>query len=104
LLNLFLLWSPRPLSLAVLSLIFILMQNPCDPPMSVVEFLRNLVLFLMKRWVFTKREIILYFRLWIVLWVKILAMFLLLRKVLESSITLIVQATIHLPWKTPDAS
>jgi hypothetical protein len=28
LLNLFLLWSPQPLSLAVLSLIFILMQIP----------------------------------------------------------------------------
>jgi hypothetical protein len=71
--------------------------------MSVVAFLRNLVLFLMKRCFFTKRETIL-FRLWIVLWVKILAMFLLLWKVLESSITLIVQVTIHLPWKIPEAS
>jgi hypothetical protein len=72
--------------------------------MSVMAFLRNLVFILMMRWFFTKRETILIFRLWIVLWVKILAMFLLLQKVLESSLTLIVQATIHLPWKTPEAS
>jgi hypothetical protein len=72
--------------------------------MSVVAFLRNLIFILMMRWLFTKRETILIFRLWIGLCVKILAMFLLLRKVLESSLTLIVQATIHLPWKTPEAS
>jgi hypothetical protein len=71
--------------------------------MSVVAFSRSLVFFLIMRCFFTKRVTLLIFCLQIVLRLKALAMFL-LQKVLDSSLTPIVQATIHLPWKIPEAS
>jgi hypothetical protein len=72
--------------------------------MRIVAFSRSLVFFLMMRCFFTKRVTVLIFCLRIVLRLKALAMFLLLQKVLDSSLTPIVQATIHLPWKIPEAS
>jgi hypothetical protein len=72
--------------------------------MSVVAFSRSLVFFLMMRCFSTKRVAVHIFCLRIVLRLKALAMFLLLQKVLDSFLTPIVQAMIHLPWKIPEAS
>jgi hypothetical protein len=72
--------------------------------MSVVAFSRILAFFLMMRRFSTTRVTVLIFCLRIVLRLMALAMFFLLQKVLESSITLIVQAMFHLLWKTPEAS